>query len=367
MFFGGGGETTLMEKATVLRQQLGIAEGEPLVSVVEKATADLGLANELEGLNIQQKVDACLARLGVSGIPAAQAVPLQPVMAMPAADVVLMGRPVVEPVVPSQPGPKVGALFVHAARYGWANDIWNAAPGSGHNHAGGAKDVTDIVRRMIVNDECVTAGSAASLERPSKLPPPPTSFPLTPSRSTPSRASPVAIFGRLHINPNSQGQYMNRTFWPETSGGPAIPRKLVVRFSYGEGAVETAETPAVPNETVALHIPRTGGSNGGGGGGNHEGSAGLIATKDMEGCWICCCFPFLWWAVFKKEATGEHNLKHSGCLISPCLLPFEEHRKRIPGTNGFVKADGSDPGNIDEYASRNCVCNGLACSMKICP
>ena len=49
-----------MEKATVLRQQLGIAEGEPLVSVVEKATADLGLANELEGLNIQQKVDGLI-------------------------------------------------------------------------------------------------------------------------------------------------------------------------------------------------------------------------------------------------------------------------------------------------------------------
>ena len=51
--------------------------------------------------------------------------------------------------------------------------------------------------------------------------------------------------------------------------------------------------------------------------------------------------------------------------MSPCLLPFEEHRVRNQGTNGFVKADGSDPGNIDQYSSPDCVCNGLSCSMKI--
>lgn len=102
MFFGGG--QTLKEKADVLRQQLGLSEGDPLVSVVDKATAELGLSNELEGLNLQQKVDACLSRLGVSDVPAAQAVPLQPAMAVVVTDAVLMGTPVgeheqVQPVV----------------------------------------------------------------------------------------------------------------------------------------------------------------------------------------------------------------------------------------------------------------------------
>ena len=102
---------------------------------------------------------------------------------------------------------KAVALVVHGARYGWAGDIWNVAPGSGTNHGGGAKDVTDVVRHMITNDE-------------------------------------------LHINPNSEGQYMNRTFWPETSRGPAIPRKLAVRYSYGDSPILIAET----HETVSLHV-----------------------------------------------------------------------------------------------------------------
>ena len=70
---------------------------------------------------------------------------------------------------------------MHAARYGWAPRIWDAACGSGHQHAGGAKDVADIVRGLIANNE-------------------------------------------LHINPRKEAQYLNRTFWPETARGPAIPR-----------------------------------------------------------------------------------------------------------------------------------------------
>ena len=38
---------------------------------------------------------------------------------------------------------------------------------------------------------------------------------------------------------------MNRTFWPETAGGPPIARKLGVRYAYGDGPEQTIETPAV--------------------------------------------------------------------------------------------------------------------------
>mmetsp|Transcript_27376 Transcript_27376/g.63591 ORF Transcript_27376/g.63591 Transcript_27376/m.63591 type:complete len:218 (-) Transcript_27376:54-707(-) len=91
---------------------------------------------------------------------------------------------------------------------------------------------------------------------------------------------------------------------------------------------------------------------------------GLITTKDIEGCWICCCFPFCWWALFKKVATGPDTLNHVGCLFSPVLCPFDEPRTRVAGTNGFSK-DG-EPGNIDKYESDHCVCNGPSCSMKLC-
>ena len=103
-------------------------------------------------------------------------------------------------------------LVIHSARYGWAWDIWNVECGSGHNHAGGAKDVTDIVKRHVVEDQ-------------------------------------------LHINPDRAPQYMNQIFWPETAPGPGIPRKLAVRYSYGiNGPVKTVETPTVPDETVDLHV-----------------------------------------------------------------------------------------------------------------
>ena len=87
-------------------------------------------------------------------------------------------------------------------------------------------------------------------------------------------------------------------------------------------------------------------------------------TKDIEGCWICCCFPFFCWALYEKKATGPDTLKHAGCLFPPLPCEILEHRTRHAGTNGFYK-DG-EPGNVDQYSSPNCVCNGLSCSMKLC-
>ena len=92
--------------------------------------------------------------------------------------------------------------------------------------------------------------------------------------------------------------------------------------------------------------------------------AGLIQTKDVEGCWICCCFPFMWWSLFQKQATGPDSLDYSGCLIAPLLCPFVEHRQRVPGTNRFHKV--GDPNNVDWHKSPSCVWNGPACAMRLC-
>ena len=180
---------------------------------------------------------------------------------------------------PAAPPPPSGPLRVIEARYGWAPDLWNVPElGSGHRHGGGAKDVTSVVRGLVSHDE-------------------------------------------LHINPHAQGQYMNRTFWPETAGGPPIPRKLAVRYAYGDGPEQTVETPALPHETVALHVTR-------------DGPRGLIQTKDIEGCWVCCCFPLLpLCALYKMTATGPDSYKKAGVCF-PLLIPFlpssplEEHRQR---------------------------------------
>jgi hypothetical protein len=104
------------------------------------------------------------------------------------------------------------SLKIHEARYGWAGDIWGVTP-SPNKSGSGAKDVTDIVRRLVHDDE-------------------------------------------LDINPTCEPQYMNRTFWPETASGPPIPRKLGVRYSYGDGPAKEETTHAVPHETVRLRVTR---------------------------------------------------------------------------------------------------------------
>jgi len=96
---------------------------------------------------------------------------------------------------------------------------------------------------------------------------------------------------------------------------------------------------------------------------------GIISAEDMAGCWTCACIP-LGCACFEKRAVGHDRLVHKGlafcCFVLPCH--FVEPRVRVPGTNGFYKEDeGPSSRNIDTYHSSGCVCNGLACSMKLCP
>ena len=118
----------------------------------------------------------------------------------------------------------------------------------------------------------------------------------------------------------------------------------ILESSWGAGAATTAQ----PGHSS----PQPGGRR----------TEGLISTDEIAGCWVCMCFPFGFTAIFSKEATGPDSLKHAG-LILP-FIPFEEHRIRNPGTNGFYKV--GEPQDVDQYSSEDCVCNGLACSMKVC-
>ena len=96
--------------------------------------------------------------------------------------------------------------------------------------------------------------------------------------------------------------------------------------------------------------------------------ANQISTSKIAGFWGCCCIP-LGWALFKKEASGPHDLIHSGVVFLFWLIPcgFTEPRtRRSTKGNGFVKSDGSDPDNVDQYWCSWWVCNGASCSYKFC-
>lgn len=240
-FFGAA--PTLQQKVDTLRGQLALPHTDSMAETVDKAIEQLGLEGELKGLTLMQKTDACLNTLGSQVQQSAPLMMAQPVQMMPVQPGMAVAQPVMaQPVMaqpimavlqPVMPEPVVmqrqTGLAIVEARYGWAQNIWAASLGSGHSHGGGAKDVTDIVRSLVVNSE-------------------------------------------LHINANCASQYMNRTFWAETSGGPAIPRKLAVRYSYDGGPTLTVETPAVPNETVPMHVTRSMQSE----------FHGMITTKEME-------------------------------------------------------------------------------------
>jgi len=116
-----------------------------------------------------------------------------------------------------------------------------------------------------------------------------------------------------------------------------IPQQMVIQMSGAAGA------PVIPAQPM-WHI---------------------IDTQDIEGTWCCCFLPMCWGAIFTKKATGPDTLNHSGCTICPPCIPFSEDRVRIPGTNSFRKADGTEPQNIDVYTSTTSSKNGGSCSFRL--
>uniref|UniRef100_A0A6U4PSD1 DZANK-type domain-containing protein n=1 Tax=Hemiselmis andersenii TaxID=464988 RepID=A0A6U4PSD1_HEMAN len=236
-------------------------------------------------------------------------------------------------------GQGADTLIVHEARYGWAKSMWdpNTRLGSGGNHAGGAKDVTKEVRMLIANNE-------------------------------------------LHVNPGKKAQYMNKTFWPETARGPAIARKLAVRFSYGvDGPVQQCQTVAVPNETACLHVTRAGvtgdidrSAPGGNGGGNDRAAQyrvpaaqgeflNKIPAENFEGCWGCICFP-AFCALERKRAEGPDALVHEGVCF-PCFSCYSEGWDRIEGTNSFKKRGADD--TLYYGSAEGCLCFGPGCTVRL--
>ena len=65
-------EVTLQDKAEALRAKLELDMYLPIIRIAEEACEKLGIAEELKGKNMVQKIDACLDRLGV--VPSANAV-----------------------------------------------------------------------------------------------------------------------------------------------------------------------------------------------------------------------------------------------------------------------------------------------------
>ena len=146
-----------------------------------------------------------------------------------------------------------------------------------------------------------------------------------------------------------------------TGSGPAAPPpRPACRVCHGNFPHPACSGCGTPGARAAATTAQPGHSSPP----SHSPPGGLISTDEIAGCWVCMCFPFGATAIFSKEATGPNSLKHAGLILSPVFWPFEEHRIRHPGTNGFHKV--GEPQDVDQYDSSDCACNGLACSMKVC-
>uniref|UniRef100_A0A7S0W4P2 Uncharacterized protein n=1 Tax=Hemiselmis tepida TaxID=464990 RepID=A0A7S0W4P2_9CRYP len=202
-----------------------------------------------------------------------------------------------------------GTLFILAARYGWAKDLWK--------EGGGAKDVKDIVRGLVRDN-------------------------------------------RLHVNPKKEGQYMNRTFGGEGPPTRATPGRLAVRYRYGvDGPERTAETPET-SEAVELIIHA--------GGSYVPRATNEITAEDLEGCWGCFCTPspllVFNCCLERTRADGQDTLVHEGVFF-PLFTCYSDKYDRVDGTNTFKKRDGpNDPCWVIHYKSPWKVLGGPGCWLK---
>ena len=318
---------SLIHRCAELSCQLGYKEGTPVNVVISQAEKDLGLDGS--GLDLLQRCNNCCAALGITGSSSAEQPPIAPVAATPA---VPRGVAVAEmmpephaPVLQTYP-PMPTAL---AAAAPWTLDAWVGQRGESFDSDYG--NIVETFQFTREGDVYVTTGSSSG-------------------RNTYTRRGETLVHTRwgnkitATLQPNGELKWSHgygSRIAGRAHGGQPPPN------CYGGGQ----PPPNCDAPPGAL------------------GAGWLIQTKDTEGCWICCCFPFMWWALYQKTATGPDSLAYSGCLIAPLLCPFVEHRQRVPGTNGFRKGD--DPNNVDAHVdwhkSPSCVCNELACAMRLWP
>ena len=340
---------SLIHRCAELSCQLGYKEGTPANVVISQAEKDLGLDGS--GLDLVQRCNNCCAALGITGSSSAEQPPIAPVAATKAAQVPMgvavagmMPAPVMpEPHAPVlQTFPPMPTALAAAAPSPLDALVGQRFESFDSDYPSSIVETFQFTRE---GDVYVTTGSSSG-------------------RNTFTRRGETLVHTR-------HGEAITATLQPNG--------ELAWSHGYGSRIVGRAQGGQPPPNCYDGGQPSYGGiarpSAGAGQGYGQPppncyappgalGAGWLIQTKDTEGCWICCCFPFMWWSLYQKQATGPDSLDYSGCLIAPLLCPFVEHRQRVPGTNRFHKV--GDPNNVDWHKSPSCVWNGPACAMRLC-
>lgn len=90
-----------------------------------------------------------------------------------------------------------------------------------------------------------------------------------------------------------------------------------------------------------------------------------IPAHELEGQWCCACVPG-GWACFRKESRGEDTIQHKGCafILGALPVPVDEPWDRVPNLNTFAKR--GDPNSKNVYLHPGFVSHGLlGCDMRL--
>ena len=300
--------STLHDKAEALRANLGLRSELVLKDVIEEAVRELGLTDEVKGLSVIAKADACLHAAGIS---------------LEAAPVVIMGKAVEGEVMgwtdaPIQP---VAAPIQPVAAVPAVPDN----PPPGHRLDG----LTDA-SRLAGCWGCICLPGGCALEMKQAQGP-----------DTLVHKGFAAIFFGLPVTYEEKWHRRRGTNHFQKDGDGSV-----LQYDCGESFA------CIGAGVTCKMGPSWCGNN-----------YRVIPADELSGRWACACLPG-GWACYEKAAQGNDTLVHNGTVFLFCALPipFSEPWDRFPGTNIFHKR--GDDGSKETYFTSHCSCSGLGGAMK---
>ena len=259
----------IIQRCAELSQQLGYEEGKPANEVISQAEKDLGLDGS--GLDLVQRCNNCCAALGISS---AEQPPIAPVAATMAAAVpmavVVQGTDPWSPRTSGRwPPPSTPPRPRRSTRAG--------------RPAGRELPVESSSAQQLRRDVPVHAGGRRLRDDRKQL---------GAQHVHAARRDP-----RAHPALTQLGEAVTATLQP--NGELAWSHGYGSRIVYGE----------ISSTALALSSATA------------RRAAELIQTKDIEECWVCCCFPFMWCALFKNggdraRLAQARRLPHLAAALS---------------------------------------------------
>jgi len=298
----------LADKAEVIRANLGMEPGTPIIEISRRALVELGLEKYASSTLIEQ-IDAAYNQVGGGAAP--PVLMGEAIMGMPVAQA-QMAEPMAQPIAPVLPVPAQPVAQNNAAAL---------APGLKH------------ASEMAGCWGCFCIPGGVALE--AKLADGPDSL-----IHKGVAWLPICPFGL---------PYEDR--WNRIGGTNIFQKEGADdKLNYGASSCFVCLGPGASCKVGPTCL-----------GTEHK----RMSAAELAGQWCCVCLPF-GWASYRKDAQGEDTLQHKGllCCFGVLPIPFDEPWDRMGNRNTFAKRGDANSKAI--YFSRGWTCPGLlGCDIKL--